>query len=202
MCHSCAVDLRTWITTDLAGVQGRLHGGIVAHVPPDRWTIRLPGQSGTDGRSSSLAWLLFHCTYHHDLAVNTAVLGHVPLLEQHRSALGLTGAPPESGLPEREDPEISDALDVDALLAYADDVFDSTINWMERVAITAFDSIPEASWRIEHTAGVRRAVVPWLHDMWHGKPVSWFVQWEAVAHGYTHVGEMTGLRGALGHSPF
>lgn len=196
------MDLRTWITTDLANVQSRLHNGIVAHVPPDRWRTRLAGSPGTAGGSSSLAWLLFHCSYHHDLALNTAVLGHPPLLEQHRSALGLDGTLPESGLPEREDPEISDALELDALLVYADDVFDSTVSWMERVAITAFDSIPESSWRIEHVAGVRRAEVPWLHAMWEGKPVSWFVQWEAVGHGYTHVGEMTGLRGALGHSPF
>lgn len=196
------VDLRTWITTDLAGVQGRLHRGIIAQVPLDRWRVRLAGSPGTDARSSSLAWLLFHMSYHHDLAVNTAVLGRAPLLEQHRGPLGLDGASPESGLPEQEDPEVSDALVLEALHLYADDVFDTTISWMERVAITAFDSIPESSWRIEHIAGVRREEVQWLHDMWTGRPVSWLLQWEAIGHGYNHVGEMTGLRGALGLSPF
>ncbi len=213
VCHSGAVDLRTWITTDLAALRTRFRNGIVAHVPTDRWNARLggamtdssdlAGRSGsTDRPSSSIAGLLFHMSYHHDLAVNTAVLGRTPLLVDHRHALGIAGMTPAGGLAEREDPDLVDALDVGALVDYADVVIAATLDWMDQVAITAFDSIPDASWRIEQEAGVRRDDVPWLHDMWSGKPVSWFVQWEAIGHGHTHVGEMTGLRGQLGHSPF
>ncbi|MGD9701524.1 MAG: hypothetical protein AB7Q42_23985 [Acidimicrobiia bacterium] len=203
------MDLRTWITTDLAAVRTRFHSGIAAHVPTERWTTRLTAAADTGPAndtnarpSSSISWLLFHLSYHHDLAVNTAVLGHRPLLADRRGPLGIAGAAAEAGLPEREDPEISAALDATALVDYADTVIERSLAWMDRVAITAFDSIPDASWRIEEEAGVRRDAVPWLHDMWTGKPVWWFVQWEAVGHGHTHVGEMTGLRGQLGHSPF
>ena len=213
VCHSGAVDLRTWITADLAAVRTRFRNGIVAHVPAEQWTTRLGaitdgsdlaggGRSATGRPSSSIAGLLFHMSYHHDLAINTAVLGSSPLLAAHRDALGLAGIAPAAGLAEREDPEIVDALDTTVLLDYADAVITTTLDWMGHVAITAFDSIPDASWRIEQEAGVRRDDVPWLHDMWSGKPVSWFVQWEAIGHGHTHVGEMTGLRGQLGHSPF
>ena len=207
------MDLRTWITTDLAAVRTRFRNGIVAHVPAERWTARLgteltdgsdrAGRSGSTGRpSSSIAGLLFHMSYHHDLAINTAVLGRRPLLVAHRDALGIAEVTPAGGLAEREDPDLVDALATAALLDYADAVIATTLDWMGHVAITAFDSIPDASWRIEQEAGVRRDDVPWLHDMWSGKPVSWFVQWEAIGHGHTHVGEMTGLRGQLGHSPF
>jgi len=213
VCHSGAVDLRTWITTDLAAVRTRFRNGIVAHVPAERWKARLggtttdsgdlAGRSGsTDRPSSSIAGLLFHMSYHHDLAINTAVLGRRPILTAHRDALGITEVTPAGGLAEREDPAIVDALDTAALVDYADAVIAATLDWMGHVAITAFDSIPDASWRIEQEAGVRRDDMPWLHDMWSGKPVSWFVQWEAIGHGHTHVGEMTGLRGQLGHSPF
>jgi hypothetical protein len=206
------VDLRTWITADLAAVRTRFRNGIVPHVPAEQWTTRLRAitdasdpasrHGTTGGPSSSIAGLLFHMSYHHDLAINTAVLGSSPLLVAHRDALGIAGAAPAAGLAEREDPDIVDALDTTALLDYADAVIATTLDWMGHVAITSFDSIPDASWRIEHEAGVRRDDVPWLHDMWTGKPVSWFVQWEAIGHGHTHVGEMTGLRGQLGHSPF
>ena len=41
VCHSGAVDLRTWITADLAAVRTRFRNGIVAHVPAEQWTTRL-----------------------------------------------------------------------------------------------------------------------------------------------------------------
>jgi hypothetical protein len=202
LCHSELVDLRTWIIGDLAAVQTRLHQGVVAHVPASRWTTRLGPALGSDRPSSSISWLLFHMSHHHDLAINTAILGRPPLLGAHREDLGIAGAPAAAGLPEREDPDIADALDQHALLRYATAVTAASLDWMERVAISAFDTVPEASSRLEREAGVDRDAVPWLHDMWQGKTVAWFVQWEAIGHGHTHVGEMTGLRGQLGHSPF
>ena len=77
MCDSGGVDLRIWITTDLTALRDRFHHGIAAHVPPERWTARIaPVGSDPDrpGRpSSSIAWLLFHLSYHQDLAINAAV---------------------------------------------------------------------------------------------------------------------------------
>ena len=211
MCDSGAVDLRTWITADLTALRDRFHHGIAAHVPMERWTSRIdprPGPTGLDrdedsGRpSSSIAWLLFHLSHHQDLAVSTAVLGRAPLLAARREDLGIGGAPPEAGLPEREDPQLADALDRRALVAYFDDVVATSLEWIGRAHPDAFDTIPDAGRRLEDEAGVRASEVPWLHSMWESKPVAWFAQWEAVGHGHTHVGEMTGLRGQLGLSPF
>ena len=206
MCDSGGVDLRTWITADLTALRDRFHHGIAAHVPPERWTARI-GPAGGDperpGRpSSSIAWLLFHLSYHQDLAINAAVRGRAPLLVARRDGLGIVGAPPEAGLPEREDPALADALDPRALAGYFDDVVASTLEWVGQAHPDALDTVPDACRRIEDEAGVRATEVPWLHAMWEAKPVSWFAQWEAVGHGHTHVGEMTGLRGQLGLSPF
>jgi len=44
--------------------------------------------------------------------------------------------------------------------------------------------------------------VPWLHAMWTGKPVSWFVGWECSGHVLNHIGEMVSVRNRLGLSPF
>ena len=44
--------------------------------------------------------------------------------------------------------------------------------------------------------------MPWLYRMWEDKPVSWFVQWEAIGHRVNHVGEMVSVRNRLGLSPF
>ena len=206
VCDSGGVDLRTWITTDLTALRDRFHHGIAAHVPPERWTARItPGDDDPQrpGRpSSSIAWLLFHLSYHQDLAISSAVLGRAPLLVERRGGLGIAGAAPEAGLPEREDPVLADALDPQALSAYFDDVVAATLVWVGHSHPDALDAVPDACRRIEDEAGVRAAEVPWLHAMWEGKPVAWFAQWEAVGHGHTHVGEMTGLRGQLGLSPF
>ena len=50
--------------------------------------------------------------------------------------------------------------------------------------------------------GIGRDDADWLHDMWTDKPVGWFVQWECIGHGHTHVGEMVSVRNRMGLSPF
>jgi hypothetical protein len=193
------VDLKDWIEADLQALTGRIANGVVAHVPRERWRER-PGGGAQPG--SSIAWLLLHMGYHHDLAVRTAVQEREPYLHAWRDGLGLEAMEPEAGLSEAEDPAVTAAVDVDVLLDYVLAVVAGTREWLTRVNTHAFDTVPAASWRLEHTAGVRPEVVPWLHAMWDGKPVSWFVQWEAVGHGINHVGEMIGVRGQLGLSPF
>jgi hypothetical protein len=193
------MDLLEWISADLASIRSRFEHGIVAHVDTDRWKDHVGGE---DRPASSLAFLLLHITYHHDLAIQTAVQNRAPLMVGHRLALGLSDLPAHCGLAEREDTRVTMALDVAALRTYAHAVWDATDDWLARVATMAFDSIPDASWRLEHLGGVTESNVPWLHAMWTGKTVGWFAQWEAVGHGYTHLGEMTAVRNQLGLSPF
>jgi hypothetical protein len=172
-----AVNVREWMLADHADVRERFVRGVAAHVPTSRW------REHADGGGSSIAWLLLHHSYHQDLAINTVVRDRPPLLEHWRSRLGLDGFGPATGLPEAEDVAAVDALDVEALAEYA--------------TVDTFTDAPERIARV----GVNVDEVGWLHAMWAGKPVSWFVRWEAIGHGHTHVGEMVSVRNRMGLSP-
>ncbi|MCU1394259.1 MAG: hypothetical protein JWM34_2687 [Ilumatobacteraceae bacterium] len=189
------MDLQTWIADDHASVLQRFDNAIGVHVPTDRWKDTSTG--------SSIAWLLFHMTLHQDLALNTAVRDHAPIVVDHRDALGISAIAPSAGLTEAEDSAVTAALDLSALRSYVTAVNDATAAWIAKISIMALDSVPTSSWRLEHKAGVPAAGdFAWLHAMWTDKPVSWLVQWECIGHGHAHVGEMVGIRNRLGLSPF
>ena len=42
----------------------------------------------------------------------------------------------------------------------------------------------------------------WLYAMWEGKPAAFFVSWEAIGHGVSHLGELIATRNRMGLSPF
>jgi hypothetical protein len=190
------VDLRTWVIDEHDSVRARFGQAIAPHVPPDRWRDRA-GDAG-----SSIAWLLLHTAWHEDLAVQTAVQGHEPLMTKWREPLQLIGVAPAGGLGEAEQPDVTAALDLEALGAYRAAVQDATAAWLTDVDLATFDDVPPASARITDLADVTKADVPWLHSMWDAKPAGWFVQWEAVGHVQNHLGEMISLRSRLGLSPF
>jgi hypothetical protein len=191
------VDLKHWIETDHASVAARFDNSIGQHVPQQYWKDAGPGGG------PSIAWLLFHMTYHQDVALNTAVRNRAPLLGEHRTALGLDGFASAAGLSEAEDTDLVEELRLEKLDDYVVEVNASTSAWIAELSIMALDSIPEASWRLERQAGIpATGDFSWLHAMWTNKPVSWFVQWECIGHGHNHVGEMIGIRNRLGLSPF
>src|SRR4051794_6914491 len=176
------MDLRAWIVADHASVRARFDQGVKAHVPTGRWRER-PGEAG-----SSIAWLLLHGTWHQDLAITTAVQGRAPLLERHRGALGLAAHAPHEGLSEAEQGAVTDGLDLEALDAYAPSGAGETAAGRARAAPAVPAGGPPAGERIEQRAGVTAGAVPWLHAMWEGKDVGWFVRWEAIGHRHGHLG--------------
>jgi hypothetical protein len=203
--QSSLVDLREWIASDHASVANRFESAIASRVTTAHWRSSAVdgGDRDDDGGGPSIAWLVFHATYHQDLALNTAVRNHPPILAEFRDRLGLAEFAPSAGLTESEDRAVTDALDLDALLDYRSTVHDATAHWIDRLSVMALDSVPSSSYRLEHLAGIPAdGDLSWLHAMWDGKPVSWFVQWECIGHGHAHVGEMVGVRNRLGFSPF
>lgn len=196
------MNLRSWIISDLAAIRMRFEHGIASVVPRDRWVEPVAAPSDAHAASSTIAGLLLHLGYHHDLAVSTAILDRPPLMVEWRARLGLEGLAPVTGLAERESREAVDRLDLDALHEYVGAVFDVTEGWIAKVATIALDSTAPNCRRLEGRAGVRAGEVPWFHAMWDAKPVGWLVQWEVVGHAYSHLGEMTAIRNQLGLSPF
>jgi hypothetical protein len=190
------VDLRAWITAEHDGLRDRFAHAITPNVPPTRWRER----AGDGG--SSIAWLVLHTAWHEDLAIAAAVRGTEPLLATWRGDLGLAGVAPAGGLGEAEDRAITAAVDLDALSAYAGAVHEATAIWLDGADLAALDDVPPAGARMADLAGVTSDAVPWLHAMWTGKPVGWFLQWEAIGHRQGHLGEMVSVRSRLGLSPF
>jgi hypothetical protein len=189
------MDLRQWIIDEHTAAMARFEQSIAAHVPLERWTD--PAGSG----GASIAWLAFHTAHHEDLAVN-AVLGGRPLvLAARRAALGLSEAAPEAGLGEAEQRELTAAMDLAELVPYVRAVHDRTADWLAMLDPTALTA-PASGADGLAAAGIAEAAVPWLYRMWDGKPVAWFVQWEAIGHRVNHVGEMVTVRNRLGLNPF
>jgi hypothetical protein len=185
------VELITWIRQEHDGLGARLHDWFVADVPLDRWVER-PG-----GRGASMAWLTLHASVHQDLAVNVVARGEAAVAASHWSGLGLDGVPVRAGLEEHDLLELHPGADVPAIIAYADAVNGATAAWLAGVDPSVLDTVPPASPRLT-AAGLTDADVGWLHARWSGKPVSWFLQWEAIGHTLLHHGEMAALRERLG----
>ncbi len=186
------MELRDWILGEHASARARFERSIVDVVPTERW--RDPAGAG----GSSIAYLLFHVTYHADLAIGAVLAGSEPCLPGWRKRLGVDGFAPPAGLGETEDAGLSAALDLDALQGYAKAVHDATAAWIEASDLDAAVDAPGALER----SGVTSADVPWLHAMWSGQPAPFFLQWEAIGHRVNHIGEMVTVRNRLGLSPF
>ena len=190
------MDVHLWISNDLESVRAKLSDSVLRMVPAQRWLEHV------DEGGSSIAHLLLHIARHHDLAVTTAIRNHPPLFAVHREALGLAGTAPSAGLPEREDPALSDAILLEPLLGYFDAVFVATASWLDDIGSMALDTIPDTTRRLAGKASLSVDEVPWLHRMWVDKPVWWLLQWPVIGHGHAHVGEAISVRNRMGLSPF
>lgn len=189
------MDLRSWIAAEHASVWTRFEQGVGARVPLEMWKDPV-GRGG-----SSIAYLLFHTTLHADLAVNAVLRGQLPVAVALRERLGLVRFPVSAGLGETEPPELTEALDLEALGDYAEAVHLGVQAWIELAPDDAFGAAADGRAGLE-LAGVSEADVPWLYRMWDGQPAAFFLQWETIGHRLTHIGEMTSVRNRLGLSPF
>lgn len=193
------MNVREWIVAEHAALLTRFEQSVAGEVPLDLWKERV----GAGG--SSIAWLIFHTSLHEDLAVNAVLGGGAPVLASAHDALGLAGVATAAGLGETELREVTDAIDLDALRSYMNEVHTATQTWLAAAADDTFERLLDlaAEGREGLTrAGVGEADVPWLYRMWTDKRVSFFLQWEAVGHRINHVGEMVSVRNRLGLSPF
>jgi hypothetical protein len=195
MWHGERMDLRSWVLADHGTALQRLERQVLDRVPPDR----LPERA--DGGGNSIGWGVLHAWYHQDVALAVA-RGVDPLMSERRDALGLAGVTPFVGMGEAEIDGTVAAVDPTALVQYARDVHARTAEWLAGVELGVLDTVPAASSRLSELVGIGRADADWLHDMWTDKPVGWFVQWECIGHGHTHVGEMVSVRNRMGLSPF
>ncbi len=190
------MDLRSWIVEEHRSLWPRFEDGIAALVPLERWSEH------ADGGGSCISQLVFHVSLHADTALQCVVNNRPPLVDQWRDRLGLAKVERNRGLAEAEDVVVVATVDPSALLHYATAVHEATSQWLAVANLDNLDETPPSSERLDRLAGASLEAVPWLHRMWEGKPIGWFVQWECTGHALNHLGEMVSIRNRMGLSPF
>ncbi len=188
------MDLRTWISADLESLGNRLSNGILSVIPVERMTERV------DGGGIAPVYMAWHTARHHDLAVNGVLRGAAPVLDLWADRVGVTGDS-WRGLAEAEDLELVPDLDAGSVNGYLLAVIESTKNWVSDGDLSVLDSVPDSA-SVLDSIGTPPDRFDWLYGMWSGKPGLFYLAWEAIGHGYNHLGELTAARNRMGLSPF
>jgi hypothetical protein len=191
------MDLPSLLVAQHHDVTSRITNQVLGRVPVERRDER------PCAGSSSIAWLLWHALRHQDVAINAVVRGAPEVLARDGWAerVGASAFAGGTGLAEADDRDAAGRLVGPELEAYAAAVWHSTAAWLATVEPDDLDRVPDAPAALQ-AAAVDAEAYPWLHRMWHDKPVSFYVSWEAVGHGYNHLGEMVHLRNELGLGGF
>lgn len=191
------MDLREWIATEHLDVCARLRSQVLERVPVERW------DEPAGGTGTSVAWVLWHTLRHQDVAVNAVVLGGDDVLStgDWAARVGADRLAPGAGLSEADDRASSACLVVTELAAYAEAVWSSTAAAITTIDLDALERIPDAHEALRRLR-VSDADYDWLYRMWDGKPVSFHLRWEAIAHSVNHLGELANLRSSMGIRAF
>jgi len=188
------MDLRTWLASDLQSLRERLNQSVLSTIPSSRMAERV------DGGGTAPVYVLWHTARHHDLAVN-GVLRHTDeVLTGWTNQVGVT-ADTWRGLAEAEDIDLVEQLDPTAVGHYTMAVIDSTLDWIVDGDLKVLDSMVDGATTLSRI-GTPEDRFDWLYSMWDEKPGHFFLSWEAIGHGVSHLGELTSIRNRMGLSPF
>lgn len=188
------MDLTTWIGDDLRSLSRRLQGGVLDKIPAERRGER------PDGGGVAPTYVLWHLARHHDLAMNRVVDEASELVGGWTDRLGVD-TDLWRGLSEGEDQDLVALLDPVAVGEYTIAVIDHSVEVVARLDIGDLARVPASADALS-AAGVPSDRFDWLYSMWADQPLSFFVQWVAVGHGYNHLGELTSIRNRMGLNPF
>lgn len=153
-----------------------------------------------DSGGSSPVYLLWHIARHHDLAVNRVLRNGDEVLAGWMDHVHMT-SDTWRGLGETEDLDLVRRLDAEAVGEYVTAVFDETIEWLTDSDLGAFDTTVDGSLALSEI-GTPEDGFDWLYSIWKGRPRHYFLSWEAIGHGFSHLGELTSIRNRMGLNPF
>lgn len=188
------MDLRRWIASDLESLRNRLANGVLAKIPPERMTERV------DDGGIAPVYIVWHAARHQDVAVNGVLRTTAEVLDGWSARVGLSGDS-WRGLAEAEDLDLVPQLDPVAVGDYYLAVLDETARWVAEADLDVIESSPETAGALERI-GTPPDRFDWLYSMWDAKPGVFFLGWEAIGHGYNHLGELISIRNRMGLSPF
>ena len=149
---------------------------------------------------NSIAWLIWHMARLEDVAVNALVAGAPQVLEHEAWAahLGLSQAALGTGMDDAEVEQMSQQVDVAALLAYRMAVGRRTRQVIGGMPEAALDRLVDSA-RITRlvAAGSIGPAAAWLAEAWQGQALRFFIAMPATAHSYLHLGEAWCIRTLL-----
>ena len=188
------MELRDWLLSDISSLANRLEHGVLDNIPPER------RHELVDGGGIAPTYVLWHAARHQDVAVNRVLRGVGEVVEHWTDRLGIHHDL-WRGLAEGQDTLLVDQLDPDAVGAYALTVISATRDWLETADLAVLDTVPDSAAALTEL-GVPTDRFEWLYEMWDGRAAPFFLQWEAIGHGYNHLGELMSIRNRMGLSPF
>jgi hypothetical protein len=151
-------------------------------------------------RQNSIVWLLWHMTRCEDVAINVILGGREQVLETGWAAkLNIDRADIGTGMTPDEVLDLSQRIDIDALLAYRYEVALRTRDQIDRLddemlEQPLFSNDP----RLTDAARTLGDHAGWVADFWRAKPMRWFL-WLPTGHCYQHIGEGLTIRSLSGH---
>ncbi len=152
------------------------------------------------GGTNSLAWLLWHTARCEDLAVNVLVRRRPQVLasdnwtERMRTGDLWIGA----GAGDEEVADFGRVVDLDALLAYRLAVRNDTAAWIAELDPAVLDEKHDLDSVLASITDLIPETGQWVREMWSPWPTSMYLNFTAIGHTYMHLGEMQGVRTALG----
>jgi hypothetical protein len=188
------VELVDWIIGDLTSLRQRIGSGFIDQVPAIRWTETV------DGGGVAPLYVAWHTARHHDVAVNGVVRSTPQVLDAWSDRVGVH-RDTWRGLAEGEDHDLVAALDPTMVGGYLLAVLDTSIEWLTAEPLPDLTRVPDAAAALA-SMGTPKDRFDWLYAMWGDKPVQFFLSWEAIGHGYNHLGELLSLRNRMGLGRF
>jgi hypothetical protein len=154
---------------------------------------------------NSIAWLLWHLARCEDVGVNRFVVDRPQVLDTGEWAHRMRVLRRDIGtrMTSSEVDELSSQVDIPALLAYWSAVGERTMEVTREIPVTYLDTPvdPEHIRRLVSEEGVAGPYATGLEAMWLSKPNrGWFLAQLALTHHWSHLGDVSIVRGCLGLS--
>lgn len=189
-----AMHLKAWILSDLQSLRAKLQSGVLNIIPVERRSER------PDGGGVAPTYILWHLARHHDAAINGVLRQTQNVVEDWTERLGVH-TDLWRGLAEAEDQDLVEELNPEAVSSYTLAVISATASWLAAGDLPRLDDVPDSTSALERLA-VPKERFEWLYSMWEGQPAAWFLQWTAIGHGFSHLGELISIRNRMGLCPF
>lgn len=149
----------------------------------------------------SIVWHLWHMTRIEDVAVNTLFRGVPEVLDSGEwlSRLGVDRRVVGTGDTDDEVRELSEQVDIAALLAYRDAVGRQTRALVADLDLSALDTAPDIAAHLAAVPPVVGERAAWLTRFYTGKTGAFILTFPVTNHGLMHWAEARVTRGRLGH---